>query len=65
MTPVRREDGLRLAKSTAGGFALVSLYSWMIITLGVTLARFIRGVIVHKTKFGADDAAALAGAVSR
>lgn len=63
MTPVRRDDGVRLAKSTAGGFALVSLYSWMVITLGVTLARFIRGVIVHKTKFGSDDAAALAGTV--
>ena len=63
MTPVRREDGLRLAKSTAGGFALVSLYSWMVITLGVTLARFLRGVLIHKTKFGSDDAAALAGTV--
>lgn len=63
MTPVRREDGARLARSTAGGFALVSLYSWIVITLGVTLARFIRAVLIHKTKFGSDDAAALAGTV--
>ncbi|OAL02850.1 hypothetical protein IQ06DRAFT_345836 [Phaeosphaeriaceae sp. SRC1lsM3a] len=63
MTPLRREDGIRYAKSTAGGFVVVSLYSWMVITLGVTLARFIRGVVVHNTKFGSDDAAALTGTI--
>jgi hypothetical protein len=57
------EIALRHAQSTRGGFVLVSLYSWMVITVGVVVARFVRGLVVHKIKFGADDAAALASIV--
>ncbi|KAH7084428.1 hypothetical protein FB567DRAFT_604277 [Paraphoma chrysanthemicola] len=52
------------AKSTRSGFVLVSLYSWMVITLGVVIARFVRGLLVHKVKFGADDATALAAHIT-
>lgn len=57
------EDVLRNVRSTREGFVLVSLYSWMIITFGVAIARFVRGLVIHKIKFGGDDAAALAGSV--
>lgn len=33
-------------------------------TWGVLLARFIRGLLVHKIRFGTDDATALIGHVS-
>lgn len=42
---------------------LVSLYSWTIFTLGIVIARFIRGTWIHKVRFGKDDAASLAASV--
>jgi hypothetical protein len=53
----------RNALSTPGGFVLVSVYSWMVITSGIVLARLIRGLFVHKIKFGLDDTSALASIV--
>jgi hypothetical protein len=60
---MRDSGALTNAKSTRSGFVLVSLYSWMVITFGVIIARFVRGLIIHKIKFGADDATALAAHV--
>jgi hypothetical protein len=54
----------RYAQSTPGGFVLVSLYSWTVMTCGIVIARFIRGLLLHKIKFGADDKSALASIVS-
>ncbi|KAH8725650.1 hypothetical protein GQ44DRAFT_826452 [Phaeosphaeriaceae sp. PMI808] len=51
----------RNAQSIRGGFVLVSLYSWAVVTLGIVITRFVRGLLIHKTAFGEDDATALAG----
>ncbi|KAH7072140.1 hypothetical protein BKA63DRAFT_534944 [Paraphoma chrysanthemicola] len=61
---MRNSGATTNAKSTRSGFVLVSLYSWMVITLGVVIARFVRGLLIHKVKFGADDAAALAAHIT-
>ncbi|KAF1850577.1 uncharacterized protein K460DRAFT_273747 [Cucurbitaria berberidis CBS 394.84] len=52
----------RIAKSTPGGFVLVSTYSWLCITLGVGIARFGQS-LVHKVAFGPDDATVLVGSI--
>lgn len=57
------QANLRNAHSTPGGFVLVSLYSWAVMTSGVVVARFVRGLLIHKVKFGADDNSALASMV--
>lgn len=59
----RYQANLRNAQSTPGGFVLVSLYSWAVVTSGVVVARFVRGLLIHKVKFGADDKSALASIV--
>lgn len=56
-------DAVRNARTTHGGFVLVSMYSWMLITWGVLIARFVRGSIIHKIQFGPDDATAFAAHV--
>jgi len=55
------EDVVRNAQTTGAGFVLVSLYSWMTITWGILIARFVRGLFLHRILFGADDVMALAG----
>merc|ERR1712113_1147289 len=54
--------GHRIAPSAEGGTVLVSLYSWTIVTLMVTVARFVIGLI-HKVKIGWDDALILLGSI--
>jgi hypothetical protein len=57
------EPGPRNAPSTRGGVVLVSLYSWTLITLAGTIARYILGSL-HKTSFGIDDGMVIGGSVS-
>jgi len=54
---------VRNAETTRGGFVLVSLYSWTVFTLGILVARFVRGTWINKVRFGKDDAAILAANV--
>ncbi|PVI02260.1 hypothetical protein DM02DRAFT_670697 [Periconia macrospinosa] len=54
--------GHRIAPSPAGGIVLVSLYSWTSVTLLVTAARCVIGLI-HKVKFDWDDATLICGTI--
>lgn len=63
MVPASMDDGPRNAPSTRSGFVLVSTYSWMCVTLGVAIARFGQGYIVHKIDMGPDDGTILASSV--
>ncbi|PVH92082.1 hypothetical protein DM02DRAFT_663293 [Periconia macrospinosa] len=54
--------GHRIAPSPEGGTVLVSLYSWTTVTLLVTAARCVIGLI-HKVKFDWDDATMIGGTI--
>lgn len=56
-------DVVRNARTTQGGFVLVSMYSWIVITWSILIARFVRGSVIHKIQFGLDDATAFVGHV--
>ncbi|KAF2708628.1 hypothetical protein K504DRAFT_534232 [Pleomassaria siparia CBS 279.74] len=53
----------REAPSARGGIILVSLYSWICITIGVAIARFVVGSI-HKVHLDFDDAMVLVGSIA-
>lgn len=63
VAPSVTDAGPRHAASMRVGFVLVSTYSWMCITIGVALARFVLGLIVHKIEFGADNTTIFVGTV--
>lgn len=64
MVAINTESGPRYATNTRTGFVLVSTYSWLCMTVIVVVVRFVRGLIIHKSRFGYDDATTLMGTVS-